>query len=423
MQCQPARNDMNILLIHQYAGNKGDRAVLVALCHLLKCEFPDVRIAVSTSNPLKWKADDLQEGDNVEFCPSGWDYQDASSWRMWFCILDRLKKYTFTILRFLQLHHIRFFTSSLMNPQFHEKLNDANIVLSVGGHHFTTLLSRDLVSGINFDSMCVMAANKPLVLFSQSFGPFVFHNEHNKNITKQLLNYCKSIYCRENKSVIELQLLGVNNQGIQQTSETVLALNGVFDHRRELAARKKQIGIAIYSTQKRTPDQLEHYCNVLAGFAKKAISDGFQVLFFPMELKGSAPDDRWLISKILKLIDSSQADYIDNDLPTVEHLRRVEECSLFVGHKTHSTIFALATGTPLIGICYHPKTREFMKQFSCEEFAIDDDKLTAEALETAYRKISGRLEELSIRIFECAKLAGKQISNDLRRAVLNSLQE
>ena len=45
---------MRILLINQYSGNKGDRAVLYAMCHILKSIYRDVEITVSTSEPELW---------------------------------------------------------------------------------------------------------------------------------------------------------------------------------------------------------------------------------------------------------------------------------------------------------------------------------------------------------------------------------
>lgn len=45
---------MRILLINQYSGNKGDRAVLYAMCRILKSIYRDVEITVSTSDPELW---------------------------------------------------------------------------------------------------------------------------------------------------------------------------------------------------------------------------------------------------------------------------------------------------------------------------------------------------------------------------------
>ena len=45
---------MNIFLIHQYAGNKGDRAVAYAMCNLIKSIDSSINITISTSSPELW---------------------------------------------------------------------------------------------------------------------------------------------------------------------------------------------------------------------------------------------------------------------------------------------------------------------------------------------------------------------------------
>ena len=56
-------------------------------------------------------------------------------------------------------------------------------------------------------------------------------------------------------------------------------------------------------------------------------------------------------------------DVLDADLGTGEHLLRVSNCRLFIGHKTHSIVFSLTVGTPVLGISFHPKTMDFMRLF------------------------------------------------------------
>ena len=94
------------------------------------------------------------------------------------------------------------------------------------------------------------------------------------------------------------------------------------------------------------------------------------------------------------------------DLATPDHLKKVAQCQYFIGHKTHSTIFALLSGTPLIGICYHPKTKAFMKQFGVERFAIDDSCLSFSMLKSLWEEIQPVAEDVSSYCFsEAAKMA------------------
>lgn len=309
----------------------------------------------------------------------------------------------------------------LINPSFFEKARRADLVISVGGHHFTTILSKDLVSSINFDAMAVMSMKKKTICFSQSFGPFDFHNPRNKKLTQRLLSNCSVLYPREEQSKQSLIDLGISPSLIKGTYETVISLNSLFPFHTQPSKREKKIGIAIYSTQQRSPEKHERYIKTFSSFCDFAVSKGYKVVFFPMELKGTLPDDRVLIKEILNRVkqpNECECTYIDKDMPTHEHLQEVAKCRIFIGHKTHSTIFALTSGTPLIGIAYHPKTIEFMKQFNIEQYGIKDDELTSKILENTFNRIEKELDTIGENTFQKSKYISILLQNTFQN-ILN----
>lgn len=410
---------MKILLVNQYAENKGDRAVLFALCMLIRQNEPAAEIVVSTSAPEQWAGSEFLSQNKIALVPWAWDYQRTGEReRIYWSLLTRFQRYTFTMFRealLLGIHGLgRWFT----NPLFRRELMASDLVISVGGHHYTTLLSKDLVSSINFDAMSVVDSCKKLVLFSQSFGPFEFHNPRNEKLTRHILEYSQGLYARESSSGETLSRFGISISKIHNCKETVFALNRLFPHRLPISQRPKRVGIAIYCAQKRTPEAELIYCKNIAGFIDAISRQGFSVCFFPMELKGSLPDDRPMIQKIIGLVKSPECcSYVEEDLPTPQHLNEVAKCQLFVGHKTHSTIFSLLTGTPLIGICYHPKTREFMKQFGMESYAIDDVRLTTEILLQKFNELYCRAEEVSASVFQQSQLFSAELDRDIVQAI------
>mgnify|MGYP000693538980 CR=1 FL=1 len=410
---------MKILLLNQYAENKGDRAVLFALCMLIRQNEPDAEIVVSTSAPEQWADSKFLNQNKVTLVPWAWDYQRTGNGkRIYWSLLTCFQRYTFTMFREALLFGIHGLGRWFTNPLFHKELMASDLVISVGGHHYTTLLSRDLVSSINFDAMSVVDARKKLVLFSQSFGPFEFHNHRNEKLTRHVLEYSQGLYARESSSCKTLGHWGITISKIHNCKETVFALNRLFPHRLPIVQRPKRVGIAIYCAQRRSPEAELLYCKNIVGFIDSIGKQGFSVCFFPMELKGSLPDDRPMIKKIIGLVKfPGCCSYIDEDLPTPQHLNEVAKCQLFVGHKTHSTIFSLLTGTPLIGICYHPKTREFMKQFGMESYAIDDAQLTTEILLQKFNELYRRAEEVSASIFQQSQLFSAELDRDIAQAI------
>lgn len=147
---------MNIFLIHQYAGNKGDRAVAYAMCNLIKSIDSSINITISTSSPELWNNEPFYSKNGIKFVSNSWCFSEASPHCYW-QTLEKVKPYTFTILRTLYLNMGKnSICKCFINPGFSKAVQNADLVLSVGGHHFTTLLSRDLVSSINYDAMAVL---------------------------------------------------------------------------------------------------------------------------------------------------------------------------------------------------------------------------------------------------------------------------
>lgn len=264
--------------------------------------------------------------------------------------------------------------------------------------------------------MAVMSENKKMICFSQSFGPFDFHNNRNKVLTQHILENAY-LMPREERSKNEIINLLNNGNDPSLTYESVISLSQYinFTH---IEQRDNCVGIAIYCTQYRTPEDKVSYMETIANFCDYVINQGFSVKFFPMEMKGSGPDDRPFISYIISKVKASdKCSVIDDDLETLDHLNEVSKCKVFIGHKTHSTIFALATGTPLIGIAYHTKTIEFLKQFNIEENVIDDKNLTVNKLCSIFNHISSNLEQIALKEYETALNFTTTIKNDFTKAV------
>ena len=409
---------MNVLLIHQYAGNKGDRAVAFAICNLIKSIDPSIGIIISTSSPALWNNESYYKENGIRFISNSWDFSDVSPrwyWRM----MEKMQKYTFTVLRTLYLKLGENCLSSwLINPTFRKRVKQSDIVISVGGHHFTTLLSRDLVSSINYDAMSVLSLGKPLVCFSQSFGHFEFHNPRNKQLTIKILTNCKMLLPREPKATEELKAIGVPADRIKETYESVITLNRLITEYVRPTKREKRVGIAIYATQVREKSVQDNYIKTFVDACAHIIAQGNKVVFFPMELKGTGPDDRSLIKKITDKVNNPVMCHIyDEDMTTDHHIREVAKCQLFIGHKTHSTIFSMATGTPLVGIAYHVKTREFMRQFGCEEYCIDDSNLTSTNLISIFNVLCQNLDKVGEQLFQRAKEMSGIVKQDMQNVL------
>lgn len=415
---------MNILLFNQYAGNKGDRAVLYATCRMLKRIYPNGDIVVSTSSPELYEGYSYYKDNGITFIPSAWDYTRVKNCAFYWKMLNKVSKYTFTILREVYLRKCCYgITRLFINPLFRNAVRKADKIISVGGHHYCTLLSRDLVSAINFDAMAVRLQGKSFTCFSQTLGPFDFHNPRNLLLTRDILSHSK-LYPRESDSREMLLDFQIPERNIEMTYETVLSLSNEIVDYNHPTSRSKSVGIAIYctystyNTQYCTQDGVENYLNIMSSFCNYVISQGYDVKFFPMELKGTPPDDRPYIQRIIERVEyPDKCNVYDDDLETAEHLREVSKCQVFVGHKTHSTIFALATGTPLLAIAYHPKTIEFMRQFEMEQFVVDDKVMTGDKLISMFDDLLTHLDEVGNKSITKSKAFSEVILSQLETTI------
>lgn len=409
---------MNILLFNQYAGNKGDRAVLYALCNMILEIQPTASVFVSTSNPQMYDGYTFYQKHGIQFLPASWDYTNVKTCQLYWRTLNKVKKYAFTILREAFLRDkCKWLTFFLVNPVFRKAVKNADYIISVGGHHYCTLLSRDLVSTINFDAFAVKLLNKSFTCFSQTFGPFSFYKKKNEIATRKILN-CSTLYLREYNSFKALTEFGISPKNLHLTYETVFSLSRQFSGYTIPSSRSPKVGISIYCTQKRNEFEEKNYIDSIAELCNHVISSGYEILFFPMEMKGTPPDDRPFIRQIIKKVKfKNDCRILDEDLETAVHLQEISQCQMFIGHKTHSAIFAITTGTPLLAIAYHPKVIEFMRQFDMDEYVIEDTKLDSDILISNFEKLKTDMDPIGRKEIEKSLDYATKLNLDLSEIV------
>jgi len=413
-----------VLIINQYSANKGDRAVLFSLLRLLK-PFEDLSVTVSTSDSSDWKGQSITEGINL--VPWGWDYHVNESTlftKVKFFLLRRIQPITYSFLRTILIRRLPSgFIKPIVNPAFYRAVMSSDLVISTGGHHITTLLAKNAVSSQLFDLGCCIVLKKKTILWSQTIGPLDFSTKKNEWFVKALLQSIESIYVRDKTSAEVVLSMGANSDNVRTTFETVLSLNDLVLSNKPLVDRKNIVGISVYSTVSRSGPELDKYIDTLSHFADYCVeSKKCVVIFIPMELKNSGPDDRWLIKKIIdKTEHQDRCSLVDRDLSTEDHFNLIQECRYFVGHKTHSVIFALAAGTPLVALAYHSKTTEFMSQYGLSDYVISDNELSSDLLVSTFEKMTEDAEKIGEQIFIRSKDIAQKIRDDFNVMIQSNL--
>ncbi|MGE4546027.1 MAG: polysaccharide pyruvyl transferase family protein [Pedobacter sp.] len=410
---------MKVLVINHCSTNKGDKAVLEFVLHELTANGVKL-ISVSANEPSCCQAL-LRDGmPSVRYVPWGWNIQKNRNPGFVSRIIRRLKQVFYSLTYALIRHHLicgtrPWYLPFCCNRDFWRELQSADIVVSTGGHHITSILAPQAISPQTFEMALALLAGKPLFLWSQSIGPFEFETDDNRLFIKEILTRSVAIYTRDQRSLDELNYLGVPDNKIRQTYESVLGLSNLLDSLKKPSERSLLVGISVYSVQGRSVEEHAKYVNSLRDIVNHVIDLGHRVQFFPMQVKGEDADDRPCIEAVLNAVSTPDRCSVVNDFKSMlEHIMEVAKCRLFIGHKTHSVIMALITGTPLIAIAYHPKTIDFMQQFGLSANCLNDIVLNGPRLIEMFNKMQPEIDKIGAIQLSKSKSMGDIVRGDFQ---------
>jgi len=416
---------MKILIINQYAANLGDRAMLFFLLNeLTKNGVKD--ITVSTHNPYYWSGFKHFEKTNIRFIPFGWS------------VCSKNPKPEGIIGRILVIAKNEFYKrvcipkvrDALLNGKspdtvkkftsrpYWQAVQDANLIIGMGGHRVTTLLVEDALISATYDMAVALLHKKPLVLWSQTIGPLEFKKDENRQFIKKILTDVKRIYIRDEGSEVELKNLGVPLAHVFKTRDSVFGMDDIVTDNSMPLQRGKLVGAAIY-IKKRTAEQMRHYMVSWAHLVDYVTDAGYSVLFFPMGIGGMR--EMPCIRGIIRRCKNKDKVSILHGHPEVpEHMNKVAQCRLFVGHKTHSVIFALTAKTPLVAIAYQKKTEDFMNQFGLGEYCITDSQLSGDKLVELFVKAEKNIDEIYQKELQWMKREAPRVRNDFAKMLTDA---
>jgi polysaccharide pyruvyl transferase WcaK-like protein len=381
------------------------------------------QITVSASNPEYWEDKPDFPDVAVRIIPWGWDNSRKKGVGFWGKVIHRIQKVILkrrinfplvcnALIAGKRPWYLRF----LVNKQFAEAVKEADIVISTGGHHVTTMFVPDAVTPQIFDMAAALLYDRPLILWSQSIGPFDFKSPKCKLMVQKILSGAGRIFIRDEVSAEQINKMGVSLEHVSKTCESVFGLCDIVKSRIRPSERPFVMGVAVYvHTRANQLKEHEEHRRFFAALIDHAIEAGYKVRFFPMELQGT---DRHCIEAVINSVDKKGNCEIVEGFPgTLDHINAVAQCKIFVGHKTHSQIFSLVTATPLLAIAYHKKTEDFMAQFGLEKYCIADAQLSAEKLIQLFDKINNNLDSINRKEEEVGSKMCVQVRKDFARMI------
>lgn len=358
----------NVMIVCQCATNKGDRAIAEYLINALLQK--NIRITLSTTEPSLWET---ACSKGVEVIGTGYQslFHKTNNG-----FLNKVKHEitSFYYDRFVYPEIISSSTKKRcerLSKEYISYLKKADLVVVTGGHHITSIRNKNAMFGITYDIALASIYSKKYILWSQTIGPLSFDNQKIKEFFADVIKKADAVFIRDDNSKKCLQeLVGDQQDNIYKSYDSVFGFGK--DEYVPYEKRENKVGISIFNGLKKAFDTYPAIAGMLDFFA----AQGNSIEFFRMENDDKEMADIQSVISMMKT--KPEIKVYPFDTTTKEHLQEMSTCKYYIGYKTHSVIMALTTATPLIAICYHEKTRDFMKDYGIAEYAIDDEELTLE---------------------------------------------
>ena len=415
---------MKIMIIGNWATNKGDRAVLTFMVRQLQKKEEIDKIYVSTTLPNIY-TEGLSLGSNVEMVPFGCDLFTMNPVNFVGKVKYRVAYWKYMQHNFPRLIERinmgkRYLKRGDCNKDFWSAIKDSDFLIMTGGHHITTMREYDSIHSLTYELALMYLSGKPYCLWAQTIGPLEIHENKNKKFLYQVLSSASKIYLRDKNSFDTLKKFGYIEQNLYHTYDSVFGMYSLCSKSYVKKRENNTVGISIFYSNIKEDTEEDAYIAEMAEICNYILEKDYNISFFPMETEIKE------ISIIKRIIEKThKKDKImifDTNVSTEEHVLAVNKCNMYIGHKTHSIIISLVTNTPLIALCYHEKTLEFMKMFEMDKYAINDKEYSRSWFEQKFDELEDRQEEISDKLDKFNRKYSQKVCEDLCAAFENDVR-
>lgn len=144
----------------------------------------------------------------------------------------------------------------------------------------------------------------------------------------------------------------------------------------------------------------ERYLDSMAEFAFWLLNAGYTVRLVPTQFRMDPEFINDLKSRIqLRGLRAFASRLVAEPAGTFEQIMaQLSKASVVVTSRFHGVVFSYLLGRPVLGISYHPKINELMKDFGQEEFCVDLPTLDFDDLRRRFRRLEANKLRASNRI-------------------------
>jgi len=253
------------------------------------------------------------------------------------------------------------------------------------------------------DVIAAQSLGVPVFLYTQSLGPF--RRPKNRKLIASVLPRCGRVFLRDERSRQHLLEVGVPADRLSVHADAAFTLAGELPTPKAVSASARvAISVRAWSHARGAQhgNEPEAYRRAIADAARTLARDGAEVVFLStcQGIPEYWTDDSAFAQGIVReLLEGEPRISVDTTFrrPT-DLVKAFGSFDVVVATRMHAAILSLVAGTPVVGIAYEFKTREMLRSFGHEEFAVDFEDVTAEWLVARTRAVLENRAALQARI-------------------------
>lgn len=258
---------------------------------------------------------------------------------------------------------------------------------------------------------------KPVVFYAQGVGPI--RQTFSKKLIHMIVNRVNVITVRDYESGEDLKQFGVTKAPIIVTADPAVTIPpesiDLTIGRDILSALQvsltKTIAISVRTWKKEL-----HYKSVLAQVADHYASQGWNILFLPMQYPADLAPSQEIMSMM-----KHKASLIDKPINFKEIMSIIGNVELVLGMRLHSIILAAVMSVPFVGVSYDPKIERFIERLEMYSAGhikdIDPQKVihyideTLENKEATKELLAAKMKEIIRQAQQSSQLTVDQLKN------------
>jgi colanic acid/amylovoran biosynthesis protein len=296
-------------------------------------------------------------------------------------------------------------------------LEEADLVVATGG---TYLVEHYHLLPKLFDVFLANALRRPVVLFTQSLGPF--KRRESRALMRAALGPARLVLLRDQRSLEHLKEAGLDTKNCAVHADSVFALGDAGRVTRAVGERLpkagRRVAISVRGWTKFREEEPEagmrRYTGAVAALCRKLVDRDGATITFLSTCQGIAEyeqkDDR-VAQAIVDTLPPEYRKHITVDSAFHDPKDLVDLLASFdlvVSTRMHLAILALMAGRPVLPIAYEFKTQELFARLGFSHWVTDIDSVDATSLCETYDRL-------------CAEIDG--VRAELARGVLSCIED